>query len=127
MRQCDDKLYYLLLRAYEYWDFPKGMVEEGEAPLVAAEREVEEETTLVGLSFQWGFDYYETAPYGKFQKTARYYLAETRTEAIDLPVSEELGHPEHEEFRWLEYDDAIIIVSPRVKAVMAWARRILDG
>jgi len=42
---------YLLLRAYNYWDFPKGVVEVDESPLQAAIREVEEETTLTGLRF----------------------------------------------------------------------------
>ena len=42
---------YLLLRAYNYWDFPKGVVETDESPLEAAVREVEEETTLTGLRF----------------------------------------------------------------------------
>ena len=31
---------YLLLRAYGYWDFPKGEVEPGEDPLEAARREL---------------------------------------------------------------------------------------
>ncbi len=43
---------YLLLRAYSYWDFPKGEVEAGEDPLHAAVREVQEETTLGELVFR---------------------------------------------------------------------------
>ena len=35
----------LLLRVYNYWDCPKGVVEPGEDPLAAARREVREETT----------------------------------------------------------------------------------
>ena len=46
VRHIDAKPNFLLLRAYEYWDFPKGIVEPGEQPLEAALREVEEETTL---------------------------------------------------------------------------------
>ncbi|WP_347258862.1 NUDIX domain-containing protein [Methylocaldum sp.] len=45
---------YLLLRAFQYWDFPKGVVEEGEDPLAAAQREVFEETALTELNFRWG-------------------------------------------------------------------------
>lgn len=125
VRENDGKLSYLLLRAYQYWDFPKGLVEDGEEPLAAAEREVEEETTLTGLSFRWGYDYYETRPYGKYRKIARYYIAESASGEVDLPVSEELGHPEHEEFLWLEYDDAWQIVSPRVKMVLEWVKTVL--
>ncbi|MGH8579780.1 MAG: NUDIX domain-containing protein [Gammaproteobacteria bacterium] len=33
-----------MLRAYNYWDFPKGTVEPAEDPFEAACREVEEET-----------------------------------------------------------------------------------
>ncbi|MFO7859140.1 MAG: NUDIX domain-containing protein, partial [Ectothiorhodospiraceae bacterium] len=36
----------LLLRAYQYWDAPKGRVEAGETPLEAARREVREETGI---------------------------------------------------------------------------------
>ena len=34
VRHIDAKPNFLLLRAYEYWDFPKGIVEPGEQPLV---------------------------------------------------------------------------------------------
>jgi len=53
----------LLLRVYNYWDFPKGVVEPGEDPLAAARREVREETSLTELDFHWGEDFFETAPY----------------------------------------------------------------
>ena len=62
---------YLLLRAYNYWDFPKGVVEADEAPLQAAIREVEEETTLTNLRFRWGDIYRETHPYNQGCKVAR--------------------------------------------------------
>ena len=68
---------FLLLRAYRYWDFPKGAVEQQETPLAAAIREVCEETGLTGLEFAWGEDYLETEPYNR-GKVARYYLARTR-------------------------------------------------
>ncbi len=111
---------YLLLRAYQYWDFPKGLVEAGEQPLEAARREVEEETTLTELNFDWGYDFFETGPYGKQRKIARYYIAESPSGEVDLPVSEELGRPEHEEFRWVPLDEAYRLVSPRVKQVLDW-------
>jgi len=40
---------YLLLRAYSHWDFPKGMVEDGEEVIDAALREVREESTITDL------------------------------------------------------------------------------
>lgn len=124
VRRFDDQYRYLLLRVRDYWDFPKGMVEPGEDPLVAAIRETEEETTLVQLDFRWGHAFTETEPYGK-NKIARYYLAESHDGDVSLPVSAELGKPEHEEFRWLEYDAARGLLVPRVLAVLDWAGKII--
>jgi bis(5'-nucleosidyl)-tetraphosphatase len=124
VRHFDDRYRYLLLRAGHYWDFSKGMVDPGENPLAAAIREVEEETTLTGLDFRWGRPFTETEPYGK-NKIARYYVAESPKGEVFLPVTEELGKPEHDEFRWLEYDTARGLLVPRVLAVLDWAEGII--
>ena len=44
VRPDGDEWLFLLLRAFRYWDFPKGMMEPGETPMQAALREVKEET-----------------------------------------------------------------------------------
>jgi len=44
VRRAEDGWRVLLLRVYNYWDCPKGVVEPGEDPLAAARREVHEET-----------------------------------------------------------------------------------
>lgn len=111
---------FLLLRAYRNWDFPKGVVEPGEEPLAAARREVKEESLIDDLRFTWGEEYCETPPYSN-NKIARYYLGETQTEHITLPVSPELGRPEHNEARWVDFDAALSLASPRVAAVVRWA------
>ncbi|MEJ2690591.1 MAG: NUDIX domain-containing protein, partial [Deltaproteobacteria bacterium] len=81
-----------MLRAYNYWDFPKGLQEENEEPLAAAVREVEEETGIKDLVFRWGREFRQTAPYrSKVSKVARYYLAESSAGEVHLPVSPELG------------------------------------
>jgi len=118
---------YLLLRAYQHWDFPKGMVERGEMPFDAALREVEEETTITDLEFPWGKEFIETGPYGR-GKVARYYLGLTCFEEIDLPVNPEIGRPEHEEYCWVSYDEAKKLITPRVRTVLEWAngRLIFD-
>ena len=116
----------LVLRAYRNWDFPKGMVEPGEAPLDAAIRETAEEAGISDLAFRWGEGYCETAPYGR-GKVARYYLAETEQVRITLPVSPELGRPEHDEWRWASLDEAERVLPPRLQPVLAWARRQLDA
>ncbi len=115
---------YLLLRAYRNWDFPKGLVESGEQPIEAALREVREETTLDNLSFDWGTGFIETGPYNK-GKISRYYLARSMEIDITLPVNPEIGMPEHHEARWVEYDDALKMVSPRLLPVVKWAREVI--
>ena len=115
----------LLLRAYNYWDCPKGLVEPGEDPSATARREVREETGIDDLEFRWGEVFIETAAYSK-NKVARYYLATTGVVDIKLPVNEQLGRPEHHEFRWLPFDQAHAHVVPRVAAVLGWAREILS-
>jgi bis(5'-nucleosidyl)-tetraphosphatase len=92
---------FLLLRAYNYWDFPKGELAPGEAPLAAALREAREETGLSDLRLRWGEAYIETERYGRGE-IARYYPAEAPAGAVVLPVSPELGRPEHHEFQWVK-------------------------
>lgn len=111
----------LVLRAYRNWDFPKGRVEPGEAPFDAAIRETAEEAGISDLAFRWGEGYAETVPYGR-GKVARYYLGETAQSAITLPVSPELGRPEHDEWRWVSFDEAAKLLPPRLQPVLAWAR-----
>jgi 8-oxo-dGTP pyrophosphatase MutT (NUDIX family) len=111
---------FLMLRAYRNWDFPKGMVEPGEEPLVAARREVREETLIEDLEFNWGEIYRETGPYAN-RKIARYYLAVTRTEKVSLPVSPALGRPEHDEWRWVDRDKALSLASTRLEPIVRWA------
>ena len=116
------QLLLLLLRAYQYWDFPKGMQELGETEFEAALREVKEETTITDLDFCWGEDYYETGPY-RGGKVARYYIAATEQIEIDLPVNPELGRPEHVESKWVTFEQAMEMCSPRVKSVINWASK----
>jgi len=115
-----------VLRAFRYWDFPKGLVEAGEDPLAAAMREVAEETTLTGLAFRWGETFHETPPYSG-GKVARYYVAESPHGEVALPLSPALGRPEHDEYRWLPFDEARGLLVPRVQAVADWARAIVEA
>ncbi len=115
----------LVLRAYRNWDFPKGLVEEGEDPIDAARRETAEETGITDLEFPFGEEFRETVPYAG-AKVARYYLAETRHETIKLPVSAELGRAEHHEARWISVDEAEDYLPPRLTLVLDWIRATLD-
>jgi bis(5'-nucleosidyl)-tetraphosphatase len=117
-------LRYLLLRAYRNWDFPKGLVEPGEQPIDAALREVREETTLDGLCFDWGLDFIETGPYNK-GKISRYYVARSGETAVRLPINPELGIPEHHEARWMPFEQALKLMSPRLEPVLRWAHALI--
>ena len=124
VRHVDDEWRYLLLRCYRSWDFPKGTVEFGESPFQAALREVKEETTLTDLAFKWGEVFCETQPYGQ-NKVARYYLAISQTSLVSLPVNPELGRPEHHEFRWVNYQQALSLLPPRLIPIMEWAHHLV--
>jgi 8-oxo-dGTP pyrophosphatase MutT (NUDIX family) len=124
VRRAHEAWLFLLLRAYLNWDFPKGIVESGEDPLAAARREVVEETTIEDLDFTWGTDYAETARYAN-NKIARYYVAQTRVEVPALPIQPELGRPEHHEWRWVPYAEALQLAPARLTPILQWAAGII--
>jgi len=116
----------LCVRAYNNWDFPKGELEQGEILIQAAIRETEEETTL-----QHGSDYIltgTTAPSvtygsGSKQKTAYYYMGMRMSEKEPyLPVSEELGRPENDEYRWVPIQDLPDLLPQRLQIVGAFIK-----
>jgi bis(5'-nucleosidyl)-tetraphosphatase len=126
-RRTADGARILVLRAFRNWDFPKGLVEPGEDQFDAACREVREETGLADFDFPFGDGYRETLPYAN-SKISRYYLAETQTAEIDLPVSPELGRPEHHEWRWVNFDEAEDLLPARLVHVLEWAQElVLNG
>ncbi len=126
VRKKNDEWRYLLLRAYRDWDFPKGVVEEGEEPLEAAIRETAEETGITDLRFSWGHGYSATQPYSGGKKIARYYIAETDTEKVSFSVNPEIGAPEHHEFRWVSGDELQRLCSERLLPVVEWSIQLLS-
>jgi hypothetical protein len=78
------------------------------------------ETTLENLAFDWGTGFIDTGPYNK-GKISRYYIARSDVTRVHLPINPELGFPEHQEARWVGFDTALSMVSPRLLAVMHWA------
>jgi len=113
----------LLLRAYRNWGFPKGEIDPGESALDAAAREVLEETSVGDLDFCWGETFIDTAP-RTGHKIARYYIAVSPGARVFLPVSAELGRPEHHEFRWVGLAAAKTLLAPALQPVIAWAATI---
>ncbi len=126
VRRADSGWRALMLRAFHHWDFPKGIRERGEAPMEAAVREVGEETGVADLSFEWGDRYFETGPYSR-GKIARYFIATTEQEDVVMGPSPETGEPEHHEWRWVSFDEAYDLGSPRVRSIVQWARQIVGA
>jgi len=121
VRRQNGKWRYLFLRAFRNWDFPKGVVEKGEAPLETAKREMGEETGIEDLQFPWGYVYRETDPYSGGKKVARYYIAETGTEKVTFSINPEIGRPEHHEYRWLTRRQLNQLAPKRLKSIIEWA------
>lgn len=103
---------YLALRVYNYWDFPKGLIEKDESSIESALRELKEETGLSHAEFSWGEDYIETEPYAQ-RKIARYFL----TEVFDTHVK---ISPEHHEFGWFSYNDLNHLFGERLQKILDW-------
>src|SRR3989344_8616233 len=98
IRKTGNDWEFLILRAFNYWDFPKGMVEAGEDPWNAAIRELEEETGLTSFTTPYGKVFVETGPYGK-GKIARYYILEiNESRPIELKPNPFTGVIEHHEY-----------------------------
>lgn len=123
VRNNNGKYLYLLLRSYNFWNAPKGHVETGETPLDAAIREVKEEADIDSpdINFKWGKESYITEPFKKGKKIDIFFVAETTKENISLPINPDLGHPEHEEYKWMTYEEAMSITNERIGKAITWA------
>jgi 8-oxo-dGTP pyrophosphatase MutT (NUDIX family) len=92
VRRTPSDTFVLLIRdSYGKWGLPKGHLEEGEAPDVAAARETAEETGLTDLrvhaplnTIKWRFQWRGQLIY----KTCHFYLMESATEATYPQLAE---------------------------------------
>lgn len=121
----NEKPRVLCLRAYKNWDWPKGRLDPGENHIQAAIRELEEETGYTVNDIEFVKELIakpEVVTYGsgKSAKTATYFYAaliNTQKEPF-LPINPELGHPEHEEWRWVQTDQLHDLMPARLNDIV---------
>lgn len=118
---------YLLLNSKyksEYWDFPKGNVENGETPEQAAAREIAEETGITKVTFVPDFkekiNYFYRREGQTIYKEVVFFLAEAIT--LDVKISSE-----HAGFEWVTYEEAMKKLGPNTKEVLEKANKILTS
>lgn len=103
------KLFYLLLHYRlkgDYWDFPRGNLEQGERSIEAAKREIGEETGLTGRDIRFIHGFKEVAEWFYVMqgihrfKRVTYFLAEATKNTITLSE-------EHIGYKWLLFEEAL--------------------
>lgn len=114
---------FLILRAFRNWDFPKGGADENETPILAARREMREETGIADFEMPFGEICKDTEVYAG-GKVATFFIARVKQQKLALPVSEELGKPEHDEYRWVSAQEARRLLPVRLVPILEWAASI---
>lgn len=125
LRNVDGVWHALVLRAWSHWDFPKGNVEAGESLMQAAVREVREETGICDLSFPWGAAFARTSIYSR-DKVAYYSIATSNTSSVVLDPNPITGEREHDEFRWVPWDQISQLLSPRLGGIVDWVASVTN-
>lgn len=126
-RRDGERTFYLLIRdPYRNWGFPKGHLEEGEAPSAAAIREVSEETGLGALELRaavetidWTFRFRGR----QIHKICHFFLMETEERRTTPQSAEGITA-----CRWASYEQATkMIAYDNARAVLAQAHALLQG
>lgn len=102
-------LFLLIRDSYANWGFPKGHLEEGEAPEAAAVREVAEETGLGAIESRGvieTIDWYFRFRGRLIHKVCHFYLMESASAETSPQRAEGIT-----ECQWLAYDEAVRMIS----------------
>jgi 8-oxo-dGTP pyrophosphatase MutT (NUDIX family) len=121
----DGQPLYLLIRdSYQNWGFPKGHLENGEAPEAAAAREVAEETGVLALSVRGSIDTIDW--FFRFRgqlihKVCHFYLMQTTESSTEPQRTEGITA-----CRWTHFDEAETLISyANAREVLRRAREMV--
>src|SRR5215475_13698738 len=96
-----EPLYLVLLYSAGHWEFPKGIMEEGETKQETALRELQEETGLTATlddNFEESIQYiYTDHKKEKWFKTVYFFVGRATSKSVKLSR-------EHIGFKWLPYN-----------------------
>lgn len=132
-RKEKDKIFYLLLlhsskskgTKKDYWDFPKGHLENKESEIEAARREIMEETGLKDIKFIEGFKekigYFFRFEGKTIFKTVVFYLAQSNKKEVKIS-SEHIG------YIWLPFNEALEkLIFKNSKKILIKANKFLEN
>ncbi len=79
-----------------YWEFPSGIIEDGEKPRKTARRELKEETGLSGNRVKTGDEHVQETEYGDFR--VHPFLFTVESDAVDVTL-------EHQDYMWIRLEE----------------------
>ena len=115
VKKFNDTWKVLTLVLNGVYDIPKGGIENGESTFETAIRETHEESNIQDFKFQWG-----KTPFSSGRLTV--YLASTTEDGKIIP-NPKTGIYEHDEARWVDWDEMIAKTSDFIRPCIRWARR----
>jgi 8-oxo-dGTP pyrophosphatase MutT (NUDIX family) len=125
-RHGEETLFLLIRDSYRNWGFPKGHLEDGEPPELAAVREVGEETGLTSLQLRSAIetvDWHFRFRGRQIHKVCHFYLMETGEVRTKPQRSEGITA-----CRWVPFDEATRLISyVNAKAVLERAHALLHA